>query len=56
MIGIEDFWVFFAYLLCILSAALCVVYGLVNWNHGEEGTEPDDVKWATEEKKVEEGL
>ncbi|MGH2271538.1 symporter small accessory protein [Anaerohalosphaeraceae bacterium U12dextr] len=54
MLGIEDKGVVAAYLLCIVSAGLCVVYGLLNWNRGDEPVEPDDVKWVAEEKKVEE--
>jgi len=56
MLGIEDKYVLAAYLLCIGSAALCVIYGAINWNRGEEPVEPDDVRWAEEEKKVEEEL
>lgn len=56
MLGIEDTYVWLAYLLCILSTALCVIYGLFTWNRGEEPLEPDDRRWAAEEKKVEEGL
>jgi hypothetical protein len=56
MLGIEDKGVVAAYLLCIVSTILCVVYGLINWNRGEENIQPDDVKWAAEEKKVEEEL
>ena len=54
MLGIEDKGVLTAYLLCIASTVLCVVYGLLNWNKGEEALQPDDVKWAAEEQKVEE--
>lgn len=36
MLGIPDFWIWSAYLLCILCAILCVVYGLYNWNKGAE--------------------
>ncbi len=54
MLGIEDKGVLAAYLLCIGSAVLCVVYGLINWNRGDEPVEPSDVKWVAEEKKVEE--
>lgn len=53
MLGIEDKGVVAAYVLCIVSACLCVVYGLLNWNRGDESVEPDDVKWVAEEKKVE---
>lgn len=56
MLGIEDKGVVAAYLLCIASSILCVVYGLMNWNKGAEDIQPDDVKWATEEKRVEEEL
>lgn len=34
MFGIHDIWIILAYVLCILSAILCVVYGIVNWNKG----------------------
>lgn len=36
MLGISDPWIWSAYLLCILSAATCVIYGLLNWNKGAE--------------------
>lgn len=36
MLGFGDFGIFSAYMLCILSALACVVYGMVNWNKGEE--------------------
>ena len=57
MLGIEDTWVILAYILCILSTVLCVVYGIVNWNKGDEPLRQEDVTWAKEEKKdVEEAL
>jgi len=56
MLGIEDKSVLTAYLLCIASTILCVVYGLINWDRGEEEPTPEDVHWATEETKVEEEL
>ena len=56
MLGIEGFWVLLAYLLCIASAALCVIYGLLNWNRGDDSIKPEDIKWAGEEKKVESEL
>lgn len=34
MLGIPDNGILAAYLLCILSALACLVYGLVNWNKG----------------------
>lgn len=56
MLGIEDKGVLAAYLLCLFSAGLCIVYGAINWNRGDEPVEPDDVKWVAEEKKAEEEL
>jgi len=57
MLGIEGFWVLLAYLLCIASAALCVIYGLLNWNRGDDApVRQEDVRWVAQEKKVEEEL
>jgi len=56
MLGIEDFRVWPAYLLCILSAMLCVIYGARNWNRGDDSVEPADVQWAAEEEKAEQDL
>lgn len=57
MLGIEGTWVAIAYLLCLLSAILCIVYGIINWNSGgEEEPRPEDISWAQEEKEVEETL
>lgn len=35
LLGIEDPWVWGAYILLILATLLCVVYGVLNWNKGE---------------------
>lgn len=56
MLGIEDYYVWLAYLLCLGSTALCVIYGLICWNRGQEPTEKEDIQWAEEEQKVEEEL
>ncbi len=56
MLGIEDKGVLAAYLLCIASTILCVIWGLINWNKGEDSVQPDDVKWAAQEKKTEQQL
>lgn len=51
LLGIKDPWVSLAYILTILSSLLCVVYGLINWNKGEEPAKQEDIDWAKEEKK-----
>lgn len=53
MFGIQDPWIWLPYLLCILSTLLCVIYGLLNWNRGqEEAVTPQDIEWAEEEEKI----
>ena len=53
MLGIEDKYVLLAYLLCIGSTLLCVIYGLLAWNRGgEETIGQEDIRWAAEEEKV----
>jgi H+/gluconate symporter-like permease len=57
VLGIKDGWVVLAYALCVASMVICVVYGLLNWNKGDEPVKQEDVKWAKEEKeKVEDTL
>ncbi len=50
VLGIEDPGVWLAYLLSLISAVACVVYGIVNWNKGDEPMKTEDVAWAKEEK------
>ena len=56
MLGIDDPKIWSAYILCILSALFCVIYGLVNWNKGDEAVRLEDKKWVKDEKKSEKGL
>jgi hypothetical protein len=56
MLGIEDPYVWLGYLVCILGTILCVVYGVINWNGGDEAVEAADVQWAAQEDKVEQEL
>ncbi len=56
MLGLKDPWIWSVYLLCILSALFCIIYGAVNWNRGEETVFPEDVKWVKDEEEVEEEL
>jgi hypothetical protein len=57
MFGIPDFWIWSAYLLCILSALLCIIYGLVNWNR--EGLKEtvqvqEEATWEKTEQNINE--
>lgn len=55
-LGLADFWVFLAYVLCICSSVLCVVYGLINWNRNGSEITPEDVAWAQDEDKLSEEM
>ena len=58
MLGISDVGIWLAYLLCIVSAIACLVYGIVNWNKGENSDHEKamDEKWAKEELEIEESV
>lgn len=56
MLGIPDKWVSLVYVLCVLSAALCVIYGFFTWNKGDTDVKPEDKRWAAEEDKVEQKI
>ena len=57
MFGIEDPWIWMAYLLIIASTLVCVVYGILNWNKDGDDTPTEaDVEWAKEEDKIEDEL
>lgn len=56
MLGIEDPYVAMAYILCLASTALCVIYGLINWNRGEQRVEQEDITWIAHEKRAEEEI
>lgn len=58
MLGLPDPWIWGVYVLCVLSAILCVVYGVVTWNHTDDDTEirEEDREWAKHEDEFEEKL
>jgi hypothetical protein len=52
MLGLSGLGVSLAYILTILSMALCVVYGIVNWNKPDEKEEKTEIaEEANWEKK-----
>jgi hypothetical protein len=56
VLGIDDPWVWGAYIGSILATLLCVVYGILNWNKGgedEEGEIKEEMKWHKKEKEME---
>jgi len=58
MFGLDNFWISLVYILTILSAIGCVIYGILYWNKGDNDLEivEEEKHWAEEEKKVEENL
>ena len=57
VLGINDPWVWSAYILTVLSMLLCVVYGAINWNKGGEDEEEEikeEMEWHKKEKAMEE--
>ncbi len=59
MLGLGDFWVSFIFILTILSAALCVVYGIRNWNKEGAISEQEvreEIEWDRKEKEIENNL
>jgi len=57
VLGIDDPWIWGAYIGCILVTLLCVVYGILNWNKGGEDEEEqikEEEKWHEKEKEMEE--
>ena len=58
MLGFADGWIALAYILCILSTLLCVVYGLVNWHRGgnnEDSQVKEEINWEEKDLGIENG-
>ncbi len=56
MLGFASFWIGLIYLLTFLSGVLCIVYGILNWNKGDEPLNDEVKNWALQEKKIEQDL
>lgn len=58
VLGIQDPGIWLAYILCIASSLLCVLWGIFKWNAEEKSAEPEEEvrHWAEEEDKVEQEL
>ncbi len=59
MLGFSNFGIALVYTLCIASALLCVIYGIINWNKGKD-REPEELEakiaWKEKEKTIQENL
>ncbi len=56
MLGISDLSISLAYILCIASALLCLIYGIIMWNKGggdaEEIEMAEEAKWQEKENII----
>jgi len=59
MFGIEDPVIYIGYLLTVLSLILCIVYGAINWNKGEEPAKSDleeDALWEEKDEEIQDQI
>ncbi|MGB9601978.1 MAG: symporter small accessory protein [Verrucomicrobiia bacterium] len=56
MLGISDTYVAAAYLLCIASTILCIVYSILTRNDSDDVPLEKDIEWEKSEKEIEENL
>ena len=58
MLGMGDFGIFLAYVLCIASTLACIIYGIFMWNKGAEKEDElkKDVNWEEKDKEITENL
>ncbi|NLF57337.1 MAG: hypothetical protein GX580_06840 [Candidatus Hydrogenedens sp.] len=57
MLGMADVWVALAYAGCLLSALLCVVYGLLMWNRNPDAdATPQDPGWLRDEDEMRDNM
>lgn len=54
-----DFSTAFALVLMVSAAILCVVYGALNWNKGQDPSNieaDEEAQWDKEEKRIEDEI
>lgn len=59
MLGMGDFQIFLVYSLCVLSALLCIGYGVFKWNKGGEVSKKEieeEQDWDKKEIEISENL
>ena len=52
VLGIESTAVWLAYLLCLMTALLCVIWGVITWNRGTKEVKEEERIWLEEEKEI----
>ena len=59
MLGIPDITIWGAYVLCLISAGTCLIYGIYCWNMGAEKEEQqvlEEKVWEKNEQSIEAAL
>jgi hypothetical protein len=59
MLGLKDPWIISAYLACVLSTLICIIYGITYWNRGGENEAnqiDEETSWEKGEREVESKL
>lgn len=59
MFGISDPGIYMAYLLVFLCVIFAIVFGIVNWNKGQETDEEaieTDLKWEAKDEKIKQDI
>ncbi|HOU09796.1 MAG TPA: hypothetical protein PL044_10160 [Clostridiales bacterium] len=59
MLGMGDAQILAVYILCILSSLLCIVYGILKWNKGEDASPQEiakEIDWEKKELEIDDKL
>lgn len=54
MFGLDDPFVWLAYVLSVASTILCIIYGVFTWNKSDDRVSAEDIRWEAREQKTEE--
>lgn len=55
MLGLQDINIVIVFTLCILCTIFCVIYGIRNWNKGQENESDElseELLWESAEDKL----
>lgn len=55
MLGIDDPGIYMGYIFAILGLMACVIYGIMNWNKGEETDIEEiqkDLEWESKDEQT----
>ena len=54
ILGIPDLWVSMSIILSVLATIICVLYGILGWNRGDDTESSDEIKkWVSDNDEIE---